>query len=184
MLLLRHLKSYLPAHSILRGFVALHLYDFAGAIRAGCAEAKSGLVLRDFQCVRVQSVRGVLRQRRLRLRRANNMLVQSVRGVLRQSTSARACVADAEVQSVRGVLRQSFAADKAASGCRVQSVRGVLRQRERPRLSRFWCRVQSVRGVLRQSSFPRCQRKSGTGAIRAGCAEAKNHSFSPYLFQP
>lgn len=40
MLLLRHLKSYLPAHSILRGFVALHLCDFADAIRAGCAEAK------------------------------------------------------------------------------------------------------------------------------------------------
>ena len=41
MLLLRYLKSYLPAHSILRGFVALHLCDFADAIRAGCAEAKS-----------------------------------------------------------------------------------------------------------------------------------------------
>ena len=41
MLLLRHLKSYLPAHSILRGFVALHLCDFADAIRAGCAEAKT-----------------------------------------------------------------------------------------------------------------------------------------------
>ena len=40
MLLLRNLKSYLPAHSILRGFVALHLCDFADAIRAGCAEAK------------------------------------------------------------------------------------------------------------------------------------------------
>lgn len=40
MLLLRYLKSYLPAHSILRGFVALHLCDFADAIRAGCAEAK------------------------------------------------------------------------------------------------------------------------------------------------
>ena len=40
MLLLRHLKSYLPAHSILRGFVALHLCDFADAIRVGCAEAK------------------------------------------------------------------------------------------------------------------------------------------------
>ena len=37
---MRHLKSYLPAHSILRGFVALHLCDFADAIRAGCAEAK------------------------------------------------------------------------------------------------------------------------------------------------
>ena len=44
MLLLRHLKSYLPAHSILRGFVALHLCDFADAIRAGCAEAKPGNV--------------------------------------------------------------------------------------------------------------------------------------------
>ena len=41
MLLLRHLKRYLPAHSILRGFVALHLCDFADAIRAGCAEAKT-----------------------------------------------------------------------------------------------------------------------------------------------
>ena len=40
MLLLWHLKSYLPAHSILRGFVSLHLCDFADAIRAGCAEAK------------------------------------------------------------------------------------------------------------------------------------------------
>lgn len=40
MLLLRHLKSYLPAHSILRGFVVLHLGDFADAIRTGCAEAK------------------------------------------------------------------------------------------------------------------------------------------------
>ena len=40
MLLLRYLKSYLPAHSILRGFVALRLCDFADAIRAGCAEAK------------------------------------------------------------------------------------------------------------------------------------------------
>ena len=37
---MRYLKSYLPAHSILRGFVALHLCDFADAIRAGCAEAK------------------------------------------------------------------------------------------------------------------------------------------------
>ena len=40
MLLLRYLKSYLPAHSILRGFVALHLCNFADAIRAECAEAK------------------------------------------------------------------------------------------------------------------------------------------------
>ena len=40
MLLLRYLKSYLPAHSILRGFVALHLCDFADAIHAVCAEAK------------------------------------------------------------------------------------------------------------------------------------------------
>lgn len=44
MLLLRHLKSYLPAHSILRGFVALHLCDFADVIRVGCAEAKSDLL--------------------------------------------------------------------------------------------------------------------------------------------
>ena len=44
MLLLRYLKSYLPAHSILRGFVALHLCDFADAIHAGCAEAKPGNV--------------------------------------------------------------------------------------------------------------------------------------------
>ena len=52
MLLLWHLKSYLPAHSILRGFVALHLCNFADAIRAGCAEAnrycmKSSLLVYD-----------------------------------------------------------------------------------------------------------------------------------------
>ena len=47
MLLLRYLKSYLPAHSILRGFVALHLCDFADAIRAGCAEAKLNVVNDD-----------------------------------------------------------------------------------------------------------------------------------------
>ena len=47
MLLLRHLKSYLPAHSILRGFVALHLCDFADAIRAGCAEAKDFVNILD-----------------------------------------------------------------------------------------------------------------------------------------
>ena len=51
MLLLRHLKSYLPAHSILRGFVALHLCDFADAIRAGCAEAKQVTCLLPFICV-------------------------------------------------------------------------------------------------------------------------------------
>ena len=45
MLLLRYLKSYLPAHSILRGFVALRLCDFADAVRAGCAEAKHRLRL-------------------------------------------------------------------------------------------------------------------------------------------
>ncbi len=57
-----HLKSYLPAHSILRGFVALHLCDFADAIRAGCAEAKAANqdILARF--VGMQSVRGVLRQ--------------------------------------------------------------------------------------------------------------------------
>lgn len=47
MLLLRHLKSYLPAHSILRGFVALHLCNFADAIRAGCAEAKDFVNILD-----------------------------------------------------------------------------------------------------------------------------------------
>ena len=47
MLLLRYLKSYLPAHSILRGFVALHLCDFADAIRAGCAEAKDFVNILD-----------------------------------------------------------------------------------------------------------------------------------------
>ena len=51
MLLLRYLKSYLPAHSILRGFVALHLCDFADAIRAGCAEAKQVTCLLPFICV-------------------------------------------------------------------------------------------------------------------------------------
>ena len=49
MLLLRHLKSYLPAHSILRGFVALHLCDFADAIHAGCAEAKDSTKTLDEQ---------------------------------------------------------------------------------------------------------------------------------------
>ena len=56
MLLLRHLKSYLPAHRILRGFVALHLCDFADAIRAGCAEAKNSdcaLLLREGDAIRV-----------------------------------------------------------------------------------------------------------------------------------
>lgn len=55
MLLLRHLKSYLPAHSILRGFVALHLCDFADAIRAGCAEAKLPFCARmnmDYDAIR------------------------------------------------------------------------------------------------------------------------------------
>ena len=60
---MRYLKSYLPAHSILRGFVALHLCDFADAIRAGCAEAK----IEDFEKTwgedEMQSVRDVLRQR-------------------------------------------------------------------------------------------------------------------------
>ena len=44
---MRHLKSYLPAHSILRGFVALHLCNFADAIRAGCAEAKDFVNILD-----------------------------------------------------------------------------------------------------------------------------------------
>ena len=55
MLLLRYLKSYLPAHSILRGFVALHLCDFADAIRAGCAEAKLPFCARmnmDYDAIR------------------------------------------------------------------------------------------------------------------------------------
>ena len=55
MLLLRNLKSYLPAHSILRGFVALHLCDFADAIHAGCAEAKLPICARmnmDYDAIR------------------------------------------------------------------------------------------------------------------------------------
>ena len=55
MLLLWHLKSYLPAHSILRGFVALHLCDFADAIRTGCAEAKLSFLsvdIFDFDAIR------------------------------------------------------------------------------------------------------------------------------------
>lgn len=55
MLLLRHLKSYLPAHSILRGFVALRLCDFADAVRAGCAEAKLPFCARmnmDYDAIR------------------------------------------------------------------------------------------------------------------------------------
>ena len=55
MLLLRNLKSYLPAHSILRGFVALHLCDFADAIHAGCAEAKLPFCARmnmDYDAIR------------------------------------------------------------------------------------------------------------------------------------
>lgn len=55
MLLLRYLKSYLPAHSILRGFVALHLCDFADAVRAGCAEAKLPFCARmnmDYDAIR------------------------------------------------------------------------------------------------------------------------------------
>ena len=63
MLLLRHLKSYLPAHSILRGFVALHLCDFADAIRTGCAEAKARGRLSAPALRMMQSVRDVLRQR-------------------------------------------------------------------------------------------------------------------------
>ena len=66
---MRYLKSYLPAHSILRGFVALHLCDFADAIRAGCAEAKA---------------RGRLSAPALRM-------MQSVRDVLRQSSMSAAC---------------------------------------------------------------------------------------------
>ena len=63
MLLLWHLKSYLPAHSILRGFVALHLCNFADAIRARCAEAKE--LNKGFMLIvgGMQSVRDVLRQR-------------------------------------------------------------------------------------------------------------------------
>mgnify|MGYP000709046943 CR=1 FL=1 len=60
---MRYLKSYLPAHSILRGFVALHLCDFADAIRAGCAEAKNGDSDKQRVSKMMQSVRDVLRQR-------------------------------------------------------------------------------------------------------------------------
>ena len=62
MLLLWHLKSYLPAHSILRGFVALHLCDFADAIRAGCAEAKLFRAPVKIKAHRMQSVWGVPKQ--------------------------------------------------------------------------------------------------------------------------
>ena len=61
MLLLRYLKSYLPAHSILRGFVALRLCDFADAVRAGCAEAKCANCTTHCE-IGMQSVRDVLRQ--------------------------------------------------------------------------------------------------------------------------
>ena len=79
MLLLWHLKSYLPAHSILRGFVALHLCDFADAIRAGCAEAKSIFSLIVMQGGVMQSVRGVLRQswRRTRSRRCRRDAIRA-----------------------------------------------------------------------------------------------------------
>ena len=61
---MRYLKSYLPAHSILRGFVALHhLCDFADAIRAGCAEAKTTTFIIKQKSGLMQSVRDVLRQR-------------------------------------------------------------------------------------------------------------------------
>ena len=63
MLLLRYLKSYLPAHSILRGFVALHLCDFADAIHAGCAEAKGFEEVLTLKTAVMQSMRDVLRQR-------------------------------------------------------------------------------------------------------------------------
>ena len=62
MLLLRYLKSYLPAHSILRGFVALHLCDFADAIRAGCAEAKGFEEVLTLKTAVMQSMRDVLRK--------------------------------------------------------------------------------------------------------------------------
>lgn len=61
---MRHLKSYLPAHSILRGFVALHLCDFADAIHAGCAEAKGFEEVLTLKTAVMQSVRDVLRQRK------------------------------------------------------------------------------------------------------------------------
>lgn len=64
MLLLRHLKSYLPARSILRGFVALHLCDFADAIRTGCAEAKGFEEVLTLKTAVMQSMRDVLRQSR------------------------------------------------------------------------------------------------------------------------
>ena len=85
MLLLWHLKSYLPAHSILRGFVALHLCDFADAIRAGCAEAKyvclaGGNRLGDAiraGCAEAKSIFSLIVMQ--------GGVMQSVRGVLRQS---------------------------------------------------------------------------------------------------
>ena len=62
MLLLWHLKSYLPAHSILRGFVALHLCNFADAIRAGCAEAKDVHLTDVAEVAPMQSVRDISKQ--------------------------------------------------------------------------------------------------------------------------
>ena len=85
MLLLWHLKSYLPAHSILRGFVALHLCDFADAIRAGCAEAKGKMAVIIPPDATMQSVRGVLRQRIRTVRFCCAKEMQSVRGVPKQT---------------------------------------------------------------------------------------------------
>ena len=84
MLLLRHLKSYLPAHSILRGFVALHLCDFADAIRTGCAEAK--LNARQHRRRQKDAIRTGCAEAKFAVFDAIVALVgmQSVRGVLRQ----------------------------------------------------------------------------------------------------
>ena len=85
MLLLWHLKSYLPAHSILRGFVALHLCEFADAIRTGCAEAK--LMKGGFPAVPRDAIRtgcAEAKSRRI-LRRLIPPAMQSVRGVPKQT---------------------------------------------------------------------------------------------------
>ena len=84
MLLLRYLKIYLPAHSILRGFVALHLCDFADAIRAGCAEAKgseSSVVVCDLDAIRAGCAEAKIHvvHKSVKLRE-----MQSVRDALRQ----------------------------------------------------------------------------------------------------
>ena len=108
MLLLRYLKSYLPAHSILRGFVALHLCDFADAIRAGCAEAKNHWLFLLSVFLSMQSMRDVLRQSVWDGSLHPVRVMQSVRDVLRQRNSVltRGGGGD-EMQSVRDVPKRT-----------------------------------------------------------------------------